>query len=131
MKIIDWERKGNVVRLYLGQDSLKEWEGDDWDDKPYEDNAGRVYNQYISDKYDIKFDFDDIVCEPCNCNYPEMYCKLDFIDKSPFLVILKSKYVDEDFSYRYNYSTLLGDKNSMKIYLGDDLDKTIKKLELI
>ena len=36
MKIIDWDRKGNVLRLYLGEDRLEDWWGDDWDDRPYE-----------------------------------------------------------------------------------------------
>lgn len=30
MKIIDFERKGNLVRFYLGDDDLVEWYGDDW-----------------------------------------------------------------------------------------------------
>ena len=29
MKIIDFEKKGNVVRFYLGDNDLKEWYGDD------------------------------------------------------------------------------------------------------
>lgn len=39
MKIIDFERKGNLVRFYLGDDDLAEWWGDDWNDTPYEHNA--------------------------------------------------------------------------------------------
>ena len=40
-EIIDFERKGNVVRFYLGKNG-EQW-GDDWDDAPYEHNAGKVY----------------------------------------------------------------------------------------
>ncbi|MCR2051054.1 hypothetical protein NSB25_27950 [Acetatifactor muris] len=36
MKIIDWERKGNVVRFALGKDGLDDWDGDDWYKTPYE-----------------------------------------------------------------------------------------------
>lgn len=43
MKIIDFERKGNLVRFYLGDDDLHDWSGDDWNDTPYEYNAGQVY----------------------------------------------------------------------------------------
>lgn len=32
MKIIDFERKGNLVRFYLGDDDLAEWYGDDWNE---------------------------------------------------------------------------------------------------
>lgn len=45
MKIIDFERKGNLVRFYLGDDDLEEWYGDDWNDTPYEHNAGQVYDE--------------------------------------------------------------------------------------
>ena len=40
MKIIDFAKKGNVVRFFLGKDDLKEWWGDDWDDCPYEHKYG-------------------------------------------------------------------------------------------
>lgn len=36
MKIIGWERKGNVVKFALGDNHLKDWSGDDWNDAPYE-----------------------------------------------------------------------------------------------
>lgn len=41
MQIIDMEKKGNVVRFYLGENG-KQW-GDDWNDAPYDCNAGTVY----------------------------------------------------------------------------------------
>jgi hypothetical protein len=64
MKIIDFERRGNVVRLYIGNDDLAEWWGDDWNDRPYEHNAGRVYDQYVAGHVDIAFPFDSLVLEP-------------------------------------------------------------------
>lgn len=65
MKIIDFERKGNLVRFYLGDDDLVEWYGDDWNDTPYEHNAERVYDEYIKGYCDMMFPFDDLVLEPC------------------------------------------------------------------
>ena len=44
MKIIDFECTGNVVRFYLGKDNEKDYHGDDWNDTPYECNAGTVYS---------------------------------------------------------------------------------------
>ena len=64
MKIIDFERKGNLVRFYLGDDDLVEWYGDDWGDTPYEHNAERVYDEYIKGYCDMMFPFDDLVLEP-------------------------------------------------------------------
>ena len=43
MKIIGWDRKWNVVRFALGDDNLEYWSGDDWNDSPYEHNAGLPY----------------------------------------------------------------------------------------
>lgn len=77
MKIIDFERKGNVVRFYLGNDDNFDYWGDDWNDYPYDCNAGRVYSKYIVGTHDISFSFDYKVFEPCdgvlNCNW----CKED------------------------------------------------------
>ncbi|TET08092.1 MAG: hypothetical protein E3J83_04250 [Candidatus Atribacteria bacterium] len=55
-EIIDFEKKGNVIRFYLGKNG-KQW-GDDWDDIPYEHNAGKVYDEYIKGYCDIAVDFD-------------------------------------------------------------------------
>ena len=46
--ICDWQTKGNVVRLYCcDQDRYNDIWGDDWDDQPYEHNAGQVYGKYV------------------------------------------------------------------------------------
>ena len=60
MKIIDWRRNGNVVRLFLGRDNLDRWYGDDWNDRPYEHNAGSVYKEFVSGYFDLTFGFDEI-----------------------------------------------------------------------
>lgn len=64
MKIIDFNKKGQTVRFYLGEDGLADWTGDDWNDVPYEHNAGTVYAEYVSDVKDVTFPFDDLVLEP-------------------------------------------------------------------
>lgn len=73
MKIIDYELKGNVVRFYLGKSTLTNYYGDDWDDAPYDSNAGCVYSEYIAGTADIAFPFDALVLEPCtgefNCSH--------------------------------------------------------------
>ncbi|MBO5940679.1 MAG: hypothetical protein J6R18_05755 [Kiritimatiellae bacterium] len=58
MKVLDIERKGNVVRFYLGADDLEKWWGDDWNDSPYELNAGTVYEQFVLTDADAVFPFD-------------------------------------------------------------------------
>lgn len=64
LKIIDCDRKGNVVRFYLGADDCEDYWGDDWDDRPYDCNAGAVYDRYVTGIKDIAFPFDDYVLEP-------------------------------------------------------------------
>ena len=49
MKIIDFEIKGNQVKFYLGSDNCDNYWGDDWDDKPYEHNAGEPYDTINSE----------------------------------------------------------------------------------
>lgn len=46
-KVIDYDKKGNLVRFYLGDIDLGYWTGDDWDDAPYEHNAGMIYEEYV------------------------------------------------------------------------------------
>lgn len=43
------------MRFYLGDDNLTEWYGDDWDDTPYECNAGEVYGEYVKGYRDVVF----------------------------------------------------------------------------
>lgn len=61
-EIIDFDQKGNVVRFYLGKNG--EQYGDDWDDAPYEDNAGTVYDKFIRGTVDVAFDMSADVYAP-------------------------------------------------------------------
>ena len=66
MKIIDFEKKGNLVRFWLGTDDCSDYWGDDWDDAPYEHNAGYVYSEYVTGYIDYVFPFETLVLEPCD-----------------------------------------------------------------
>jgi len=104
-EIIDFERKGNLIRLYLGKNG-EQW-GDDWDDMPYEHNAGRVYEEYVKGYYDIAIDFDYEVEEPHLFldldNSP--YSKKDMIDKNIFAFTV----------------TKVGEKAGTAIHFGDKI----------
>lgn len=63
MFLIDFERVGNVVRLYFGNNPEDAW-GDDWNDKPYEHNAGNVYDEFVDMTVDYAFPLDYFVTEP-------------------------------------------------------------------
>ena len=98
MKIIDFEKKGNLVRFWLGNDECADYYGDDWNDTPYEHNAGKVYDEFISGYVDVFFPFDYTVMEPSDDwhysrNSP--YCKDDMRDRiCPCIVAVKDRVND-------------------------------------
>ena len=106
-EIIDWERKGNLVRFYLGKNG-EQW-GDDWDDVPWEHNAGRVYDKYIEGYKTIAFPFEYNIYEPRrSCS------KRDLINRIvPCLVASKR--------YFTNFQDAWEDEDAMKFYFGDKI----------
>lgn len=124
MKIIDFERKGNSVRFYLGEDDLKDWYGDDWNDIPYEHNAGLVYDEYVTTTKDVYFDFDSLVLEPqddWNFNGNSPWCKRDMIDrKVPCIIVVPKDKID----WHDNFTYYLAMDGIQKYYFGDKIENT-------
>lgn len=122
MKIIDFETHGNVVRFYLGADDLQDWYGDDWDDVPYEHNAGTVYNGFVTEKVDIAFNFDYGVLEPQDDwrnNGNSDWCKNDMKErKVPCLIIVPQKL----YFFDTNFSHYVGMADVHRIYFGDNIE---------
>lgn len=86
MKIIDWQKRGHVVRFYLGSDHLESWHGDDWNDAPWEHNAGRVYDEFVRGYVDAAFAFDAELHEPGDGVANSQWTKNDMVARSvPFL----------------------------------------------
>lgn len=111
MKIIDFEHYGNVIRLYLGADDCKDYWGDDWNDAPYEHNAGRVYEEYIKGYVEFAFPLKYNVCEACDGYFNSPFSKQDMINrKIPCLTIFASA------------------EPEIKIYFGDDIDGISKQI---
>lgn len=123
MKIIDFEKKGNMVRFYLGADDLKKWWGDDWGDAPYDCNAGRVYDEYVSGHRDIAFPFDCRVIEPyegvCNCKF----CKEDMIARRVPCVIVVPKELADISWYGQDFGYWVGVDGITKYYFGDRMEE--------
>lgn len=121
MKIIDFEKKGNVVRFYLGEDDLEKWWGDDWDDYPYESNAGTVYAEYVSGAIDVAFKFDWEVLEPRNGEYESSYCKQDMIMRKVPCIVLVPPELNSEYVWGAGYfKKWVGADGVIKIYFGDD-----------
>lgn len=120
MKILDWEKKGNVVRFYLGM--VDEWWGDDWDGRPYQRKAGRVYDRYAREYVDVAFGFDWIVQEPAedwhyHGNSP--YCKEDFQNRmAPILVAYCPG--QTHWTHPETYSEIVCVDGAEKVYMGDE-----------
>ena len=126
MKIIDFEKKGNVVRFYLGANGLKEWWGDDWDDAPYDCNAGRVYDEYVSGHRDIAFPFDCLVIEPCEgvCNCK--FCKEDMIARRvPCIIVVPKELADSSSWYGHGFDYWVGVDGITKYYFGDRMEEEL------
>ena len=115
-EIIDWERKGNLVKFYLGKNG-EQW-GSDWDDVPWEANAGRVYDKYIEGHKVIAFPFEYNVYEPRHsCS------KRDLINRIvPCLVV--SKKIFNDFQEAWE------DEEAIKFYFGDKMPEERVKIRI-
>ena len=94
MKIGDIKRNGNVVRFFLVADKCTDYTGDDWDDRPYEHNAGPIYDEYVTGHIDIAFSLDYCLKEAADNYVNSPYRKNDF--KKNRAVPLTLYKVDED-----------------------------------
>lgn len=136
--IIDFKVVGNTVRFFLGRKDFEcgwinkdfidengkrpfwlkhndDYYGDDWDDVPYECNAGKVYDEFIIGIRDYYFDVDWIIVEPCSGEFNSVYCKNDFKKREiPCLIVIKNnlalKHEIED-SFQYWHDFLINNGN--------------------
>lgn len=119
MKIIDFSRKGNVVRFYFGADDNNEYYGDDWNDAPYEHNAGQVYDEFITGGIDLAFPYNSLVLEPCDGCCNSVYSRDDMKARLvPCIIIVPETLADKSWNTDFNY--WLGADGVTKIYFGDD-----------
>lgn len=127
MKVIDFELYGNVIKLYLGEENLDHYYGDDWNDTPYEHNAGEVYEQFVSGAIEIPIKTTHLILEPAddmdyNGNSP--FCKEDFRDKNvPFVVICRND------GWWYSYSEEVERDDTIKLYFNEPLTSVLEKLD--
>ena len=121
MQIIDFIRKGNVVRFLLGNASSDYW-GDDWDDAPYDCNAGEVYDRYVKGHRDIIFPFDDLVLEPCDGAYGDTWVtKEDMKNRRVPCIIVVPKELYED-TYKDAFRDWVGADGIQKFFFGDTME---------
>lgn len=90
LELIDFYKKGNSIRLYFGKNG--EQKGDDWDDSPYDCNAGAVYPEHVNKELDIFVPIDFEVKEPADECINPPYCKNDFIHKKTWVLWVESEW---------------------------------------
>ena len=128
MKIIDFEKEGNVVRFFYDDNDCQDYWGDDWNDIPYEHNAGMVYEKYIKGYIDVALDMNYMVLEPSesvsHINSP--YSKQDMKQhKIPCILVGKVKDLDDisnNSSKLYiGYEEIIKDSRIKTIFFDDDV----------
>lgn len=124
MKIIDFEQKGNVIRFYLGKDDCFDYYGDDWNDAPYDSNAGLVYEQFISGYVDLAFPFDYIVLQPCDNYYGHdcHFTKNDMKSRVTPCIIAVPYSVHQSCWSARTFDDWVGSDQIVKYYMGDKMD---------
>lgn len=117
--LIDACWQGNTLRVYFGS-SVEEITGDDFNDVPYEHNAGIVYSEYVKCVLDTMIPFGYTICDPASelGNYENStLCRDDFKSgEIPLFWI-----TDETESH----------KNDLIFRMGDKEKDVVKKLQLI
>jgi hypothetical protein len=127
LKIIDFDDSyGYVLKLFLGKKTEKEYYGDDWNDAPYEHNAGLVYDKYVEQTIEIPIITDCIILYADSGYVNSPYCKLDFkARKVPFLVVSKNI----EGKYNLNFNEECKNPNNAVIFFEEDIQDVLKKLD--
>lgn len=121
MKIIDFHKKGNVVRFFLGADDDFDYWGDDWNDAPYDCNAGMVAPRHIIGHKDVYFPFDYLVLEPCNGWNSVWYTKEDMKKRKVPCIIAVPKEIHDEF-WDESFSRFVGATGIQKFYFEDHME---------
>ena len=124
MFIVDCEKKGNLVRFYLGNDP--EYCGNGWNRYPYEDHANIVGSEYILGYKDIAFPFDSFVQEPSNRDGGGInYCRNDFKEGIVPCIVVADPAENGDNCGICDFVCVLGYKDIIKYYFGDEMEPDV------
>ena len=118
LEIVDVRRVGNVVRFWLGPNALVAW-GDDWNDAPYEHNAGEVYEEYTTAYVDVAFDLDTAVVEPCSGVLNSHWTKDDMrLRRVCCLAYVKPVDKRDMWIYEDSFAEVVGCANVHRVFFG-------------
>lgn len=128
LKVIDAELRGNVVRLYLGDEKLKDWHGDDWDDYSYEDNCSVVYDDYVAATVDIAFPFDWNVAEPSSSWQSSNMCRNDF--KNGIIPLFVAAPFDPNGWRETDMNKIAGMPGAIAVRMGDRITANLRAFSI-
>ena len=127
MKLIDFEKRLNLFRLYWGEDDLGTWWGDDWRDAPYQHNSERVYNRFICAITEYSRPLTDLILEAADDEdqYDFMWSKIHMRDREiPCLIIVPEEIRKDAFASMNSFTYWgLSDRGAIKLYFGDSYEK--------
>jgi len=118
-KIIDYESYGHIIKLYLGNKSLDDWTGEDWDNM-FEKSFSPVDADKVAKTIDLVINPDKFEVQYLDDFYDTYACTKNSMKTNglPFVSIFKRSVIPE-----------LGfwDKNSRRYCLGDIIEVDEKK----
>ena len=113
-KIIDYSFFGNIVLLYLGNENIDDWTGEDWNNL-ISDSYEPVDQQYVVKKISLMINPEKLIVETFEDELREEFTKNDMkTNKFPFMSIMKQ------------YGNFWA-KDSRRYCLGDIIDIAEKK----
>lgn len=120
MNIIDLQVNGSFITIFLGENG-KQW-GDDWDDAPFEHNAGQVYDKFVKEKLNFCLSPEYEFTSPSSFYSNSPFSMESFRDrKVPRYIITKQN------KWWSSFEEALCDKDAIQIYFGDSIDELKRK----
>lgn len=153
LRIIDFVIKGNAIKLFLGSPDEKgiwakegtrdreyieelvqkgemgnrQYWGDDWDDVPYEHNAGEVYDDFVKGVVVLHLKYNALALEPCEGEFNSRWCKDDMADRKVPCVVAYDNSNGDIYDYDADFKTINANDKAVRIYFGDKLTDVIKQ----
>lgn len=131
LKLIDMDRTSSGFKAFFGKKDCTDYWGDDWNDKPYEHNAGEVYDEFVERTVDFNIPFGCRAYMPCDGEYNSRWSKEDFKNMvTPILIVVPKSIADKEMYAWSNddYKSWVGTKGVVRFYLEDSKEDFIKKL---
>lgn len=131
----------NQIELYYGLEKVNGYCGDNWDETPYEEEAGKVYEAYLQKTTHYKLT-NCVALQPSDTDKENSgWCKNDLKEKlTPCLLLVPKRVFWEYYGFDINYidnpltvtyDMMIGHPQTVKIYYGDTEEEVTKKIRSV